>query len=109
MKKKIKKEWKPDGYLKSAIRKIWRWSPQRRECLKSAYCYYCKRKRKLLADHKIPVVDPERGFFDWNTYIDRMFNGELQPLCKDCHNEKSRGENARRRKAKKERMNGQST
>lgn len=98
MSKKVKKEWKPDAYIKSHLRKIWRWSPQRRECLKAKACINCNgRRRKLFADHIEPVVDPKTGFIDWNIYIKRLFSGGLQPLCEECHKAKSKEENRQRR------------
>lgn len=101
--KRAKKPWSPSPYLKSHIRKIWRWSQARRDCLKSKTCFTCnKRKTKLYADHVDPVTDPLHGFVDWNTYIDRMFNGKLQALCSDCHSTKTKRENAERRRIKKE-------
>lgn len=101
---KAVKEWKPDGYIKSALRRIWRWSKKRRECLKAKVCVTCgKTKKKLFADHISPVVDPLVGFVDWNMYIDRMFNGELQSLCEKCHKAKSKEEAGVRAKARKAR------
>ena len=101
MKKKKLKEWNYVSYLKSAIRRIWRWSKQRRECLKTDKCAQCKSKSKVLfADHIHPVVDTKTGFKDWNTYIDRMFNGDLQPLCEQCHKAKSNKENQERKIAR---------
>lgn len=97
-----KKVWRFDGYLKSHIRQIWRWSPKRRECLKASQCLLCGlRKRKLFADHIFPVIDPQKGFQGWDTYISRMFDGTLQPLCEKCHKAKSKEENKQRRLAKK--------
>jgi len=47
-------------------------------------------------DHVNPIVDPEKGFESWDVYIDRLFNGEMQVLCKPCHKKKSMEENASR-------------
>jgi 5-methylcytosine-specific restriction endonuclease McrA len=96
--KKPKKEWRYEPYIKSALRRIWRWSPERRECLKGKYCTLCKKPQgKMYADHISPVVDPIRGFVDWNTYIDRLFNGQLQRICGKCHNKKTNEERKLRR------------
>lgn len=45
-------------------------------------------------DHKKPVVDPKKGFVDWNTYIARMFckKSNLQAVCKGCHALKTKKE-----------------
>ena len=60
-----------------------------------------KRKRNNAAvDHIDPVVKPEVGFVDWNTYIDRMFleASGYQVLCYKCHAEKTAAERKRRKK-----------
>ena len=57
-------------------------------------CNACKKdfpQKDVNVDHVIPVVSPEEGFVDWNTYIPRMFCEEenLQVLCSRCHTKKS--------------------
>lgn len=52
-------------------------------------------------DHNDPVVEPEVGFKDWNTYIDRMFLNKMQFLCKPCHASKTADENIIRKARKK--------
>jgi 5-methylcytosine-specific restriction endonuclease McrA len=113
MARRTKKEWKPDGYIFAALRKIWRWSPARRDALRSAgndktgyACAACSKRynRKGVAvDHVSPVVEPSEGFQGWEVYIHRLFcpASGLQILCKPCHSAKSKEENAERRKAKK--------
>ncbi len=99
---KQKKEWSPNSYIKSHLRKIWRWSPARRECLSAKQCFKCRnRTDKLFADHIDPVVDPKVGFVNWEVYIHRMFTGKLQPLCETCHAAKSKEESATRRQTRK--------
>ncbi len=58
-------------------------------------------KRKLYADHISPVVDTSTGFTTWDNYIDRLFNGALQPLCEVCHKDKSNKEAKERKEARK--------
>ena len=43
--------------------------------------------KNIQVDHKDPVVDPEFGFIDWNTFTDRLFCSKenLSVLCKNCH------------------------
>ena len=50
--------------------------------------------RDVQVDHIDPVVDPEVGCVDWETFIDRMFceTDNLQVLCKPCHKEKTKAE-----------------
>ena len=56
------------------------------------------KRSELHGDHIDPVIDPNIGFVDWNTYMERLFLGEIQPLCKEnCHKEKTRAENAIRK------------
>ena len=107
-----------NSFVKSALRGA-RW-PVKYECIKSAYtgksapnpatgrlckqyrCADCMRsfpQKHVRADHIKPVVDPVRGFVDWNTYVERLFvelDG-FQCLCKECHDAKT----ARERKARK--------
>jgi hypothetical protein len=56
----------------------------------------------VAVDHKIPVIDPEVGFVDWNTLIERVFCDEsnLQVLCEGCHKNKTDRETAQRLGAK---------
>lgn len=99
---KVKKEWTPNPYIKSHLRKIWRWSPARRLCLKAKRCCLCGSTAKLYADHINPVVDTRTGFTTWDNYIERLFKGSLQPLCDVCHKAKSKEENRLRRILRKE-------
>ncbi len=64
------------------------------ECAK---CLQLFKRNEIHLDHIEPVVDPEEGFTDWDTYITRLFLGKLQPLCLTCHYEKSKNENVIRR------------
>lgn len=53
-----------------------------------------RRINNACVDHIDPVVDPETGFVDWNTYIERMFcelDG-FQVLCHKCHTAKTQKE-----------------
>lgn len=65
-----------------------------------------KRRKNILVDHIIPVVDPYVGWTNWDDVINRMFceKDNLQVLCYDCHKVKSDEEKAiakaRRDKAK---------
>lgn len=67
-------------------------------------CEKCNQLReKLEIDHIRPVIKPEDGFTDWNTYITSKFVSSdlLQGLCHDCHQEKSKAENRIRREKRK--------
>lgn len=73
-------------------------------------CYICEElfeKQDTQIDHVDSVVDPQVGFVDWNTYIDRLFcdADNLRCACKPCHQLKTLWENderKRHRKAKKD-------
>lgn len=66
------------------------------------------KKRNLAIDHREPIISPETGFIDWNTFISALFCEEdnLQLLCIGCHKEKSKKEreiyNELRRRDKEE-------
>lgn len=79
----------------SALRKIWLWSPERKQALTNAKarknyrCNHCHKlfpKKGVQVDHIIPIGT----FIDWNTYIERLFCPitNLQVLCKTCHKSK---------------------
>ena len=55
--------------------------------------------KEISMDHIHPIVDPYDGFVDWNTYMERMWVSveKWQPLCKDCHDAKSKKERIQRK------------
>lgn len=59
--------------------------------------------REIAVDHKIPVVDSERGWTDYNDFINRLYCDitNLQVLCKNCHDEKTKVETKNRVNARK--------
>lgn len=73
-------------------------------------CEKCKRETERLdVDHIVPCVSTTDGWQGWDVYIDSRFVYEatkLQGLCRECHREKSKQENKRRREAKKDKTNG---
>ena len=58
---------------------------------------------KVSVDHIVPVVDPERGFENWEVYITRMFPeaSGWQVLCDPCHDKKTKTESEIRKQRKK--------
>lgn len=115
-KKSVKKKrvWTLARYLIPAARKIWSFSPLRREIrqrtrvsiVKGVETFRCEKCRKLTdkvdVDHKDPIVDPEVGFKDWNTYFERMFcdPSNLWGICQSCHRHKTKQEFAIRKSKK---------
>jgi 5-methylcytosine-specific restriction endonuclease McrA len=72
-------------------------------------CAECRKDypaKEVQVDHKKPVVDPKKGFVDWNTFIERLYIEArgLQVMCKPCHKDKSKKERAQRN-AKKQVQN----
>lgn len=63
-----------------------------------------ERVNNAIVDHINPIVDPEVGFVDWDSTIERMYCEEenLQLLCHKCHEEKTNEERATA-KARRER------
>lgn len=53
-----------------------------------------RRIKNAIVDHIHPVVDPVVGFTSWDSVIERMFCEEdnLQLLCKECHDIKTKDE-----------------
>lgn len=99
-------------FIKNALRRVsWKWYPlnqckakakQGRNQYKCASCEGIFGNKDVKVDHVEPVVDPETGFVDWNTFIARLYVEQdgYQLLCKECHNKKTEAENARRKDAK---------
>ena len=62
--------------------------------------------KDVQVDHISPVVDPDVGFIDWNTFISRLYcsKDNLQVLCTKCHKVKTNEERkqSKVRKARKD-------
>jgi 5-methylcytosine-specific restriction endonuclease McrA len=61
------------------------------------------RKKNVFVDHIKPVVDPIKGWTNWDDYIEGMFceQDNLQLLCKDCHDYKTAQERKLRTESRK--------
>ena len=91
--------------LRAAIRQVWSWSTPRRLCIKRTtgadgfrYCEKCnKRAPNIFVDHITPA-----GELLSDGYIERMWcpSIQLQALCKECHNAKTKEERIGRSKSK---------
>jgi 5-methylcytosine-specific restriction endonuclease McrA len=110
-----KKEPKPyawDAKIMAALRKVWRFSPERREALAAAthpenrqevVCSSCGvwcHAKLAKVDHIEPVMAVE-GWDSWNGVIHRLQYGALQVLCEECHRLKTKAENAERARYRK--------
>lgn len=97
------KKYNRTGLIIASLRKIWLFSPERREAKKKAkrgksyLCACCKDTYlKVSVDH----IDPVGTFVSWDAFINRLFCPieNLQVLCKECHDAKSQSERDTRRK-----------
>ena len=73
-------------------------------------CASCKKifiRKDVAADHISPVILPEQGFVDWNTFIDRLFAPvySYQCICTRCHKNKT-DEERRLKKEYEKRIKG---
>jgi 5-methylcytosine-specific restriction endonuclease McrA len=103
-----------DAKITSALRRVWRFSPQRAEALEAArslvnpaqdvicaLCGQCVDKRTAAVDHVEPVVGVE-GFVSWDVYITRLKSTDLRVLCTPCHKAITKEQNAQRARIKRE-------
>ena len=61
------------------------------------FCEKCKRvfsRKGVTADHKLPVIDPKKGFENFDVYIRRLFCEAFgfQIICNHCHDKKTKSE-----------------
>jgi hypothetical protein len=113
MKPKRKKKPPLKSKITGALRKVWRWSPERRAALERARvcrgsyeCELCGHRsgpKGVQVDHQEPVVDPSAGFQGWDVYIARLFCGTegLRVICKGCHEAETAKQRAKRSEAKR--------
>lgn len=109
--KELSREQRTVRYLVAAARRVWRWDPERRAVLNEAerraepekpagkrtrrICITCLQthpKKRVQADHIIPIGPAPRGFSGWDGYYTRLFceRSNLQPLCTKCHSKKTK-------------------
>lgn len=109
---KKRRKWNLKGLIISHLRKIFFYSPLRREAMEKAKVGDLYRsggngkkypKDQMKVDHILPVVDPKTGWVDWNTFIDRLFCPveNLQVISKEEHEKKTKAEQKQRRQNKK--------
>lgn len=107
------------SFIVSALRGAFRKYPAKYEVLEEAFvgrvvnqktnrlskhykCNMCQGHfptSEVNVDHVIPVVSPTDGFTTYDSFISNLFCGKenLQVLCSDCHNIKTKEENQVRR------------
>lgn len=106
-------------FIISALRGAFRKYPPKYEVLEEAFvgkkvnelsgrvakhyrCNSCKGHfplSKVNVDHITPVVNPDTGFTTFDSFIENLFcqKEQLQVLCEDCHDKKTREENTQRK------------
>jgi len=128
MKKKKRPPYNANSAIRSAVRRTFSRSPMVREVMTKVrrerpwfksdgsqaakprveyMCSACNEwhmGKNIQVDHIEPVVSPNDGFKDWNTFIARLFCevDNLAVLCKVCHEKKT---NEEKRIAKERRKN----
>lgn len=77
-------QWPPKNWAKALAR-------VERGKYKCASCEGIFGNKEVVLDHIEPVIDPEVGFVDWNSYIERLFCQKegFQVLCQECHDIKT--------------------
>jgi len=94
-------EPKTRSRIRSALRKIWSWSENKRKVLFAArisrgvyICSVCEQEvAKVEIDHFPTPVGPTPGSrvappgYTWDEFMSRLFCGEdnLRAVCKNCH------------------------
>jgi hypothetical protein len=108
--KKINRNTWVKGVLRSAS---FRWRPRNEAMVRARVergkykCEICEEifgPKEIQLDHKIPVVDPKKGFTTFDDYIERLFcdvDG-FSAICVACHDAKTRLEDEMRQFYKSE-------
>lgn len=86
--------WNKTAKIREALRGVWRFSPRKAEALRAARIgrgsYLCNKCRRIFGPKDVQVdhVDPVSNSVSWDEFIEKLFEGRLQVLCKPCHIEK---------------------
>lgn len=101
-----------ETFIKNTLRRgsyRWPWrniavaeSKVGRNQYRCAKCNNLVPNKSKKVDHKLPVVDPEVGFVNWDVYIKRLYCGpsNFQVLCEECHAQKTQEEREIRKATK---------
>ncbi len=111
MKPKRKKKPPLKSKITGALRKVWRWSPERRAALERARvqrgvyeCELCGHRsgpKGVQVDHIVPCRLSDDA--SWDGFIARLFCGTdgLRVICKGCHKAETAKQRAKRSEAKR--------
>jgi 5-methylcytosine-specific restriction endonuclease McrA len=81
------------GYRNTTRRDVFEASHKARGKYECANCKQHYKRTEVHGDHIEPVIDPTLGWVSWDSYIHRLFYGQLQVLCITCHKDKTKREN----------------
>jgi 5-methylcytosine-specific restriction endonuclease McrA len=107
------KKFNYKSYIRSALRRIWLWHPERAQTIRNARvapgkvaCRQCGIrmvetppkgvKKEYEVDHIVPASEPASQIVSWDDYIKRLLEvtvKDLRVLCKGCHGKKTKTEN----------------
>ena len=93
------RRWPPKYETLNAAKTERKINPKTKRLAQHFLCALCEKEftnKDVQVDHISPVVDPKKGFKDWNTFIKRLFcdADNLQVVCRPCHKKKTKEENA---------------
>lgn len=68
-----------------------------------------KRMKNIFCDHVNPIVDPTTGFSGWDDFVNNLYCEceNLQLLCKECHDAKTKEERMIATQSKKDKKNNE--
>jgi 5-methylcytosine-specific restriction endonuclease McrA len=115
------KKFNYKSYIRSALRRIWLWHPERAQTIRNARvapgkvaCRQCGIrmvetppkgvKKEYEVDHIVPASEPASQIVSWDDYIKRLLEvtvKDLRVLCKGCHGKKTKTENENRQQSKR--------
>jgi len=83
----------PKSVIKSALRRLWLYSPERREALRrdNHTCVLCERKQSKAKGREVKVEVHHIDEIDWDALIEEIRKRllcdpeRLSTVCKDCH------------------------
>lgn len=90
--RRLSYQWPPRKWAQTAAR-------VERGKYKCELCSGIFGPREISLDHKEPVIAVDKGFVDWNTYVERLFCEfeNWSVICNNCHDKKTEQENIQRK------------
>ena len=111
--KKKPKTYNYRPLIRSAARKLWMWSPMRKDAIRrvrispgTVFCEECglvmkenSKPKEYQVDHVVPASEPSVLIKSWDSFFARLFEcppSGLRVLCLECHSVKTKAENETR-------------